>query len=303
MSGLTAAREFREIPIALIDEPELPSRTEMSEVLMDELVVSIRAVGLISPIFVARVGDRYRVVAGHRRRLACGRAGVAVVPCIVYPSADEALDAIQQAENRHREELSASDEAIWFSELLERKCGGDVDRLCALVGEKRGYVEGRLALFSGDERVFAALGRGDIRIGVAQRLNECGDELHRRMLLHQAIHGGATVAIVAGWIQEWKQLHGPATSVPAPSAPASASGPVPETNYFTCALCKRTDNVHLMQPVSIHTYCQQAMLHLMVEMYERRHEFHRWPRTLDEAIELVNDLGERFPQLLTPPQS
>lgn len=288
-------REFREIPIGLIDEPVLPSRSSMDETRLDELAASIRANGLLQPMIVARSGDRYEVVAGHRRRLACAAAGLVVAPCIVYPSKDAALEAIKYAENRHREELSPADEAIWFSELLERDAGGDVDTLAGLLNEKRSYIEGRLLLLSGDAEVFRALEAGKIGIGVAQQLNRCDETLHRRMLLDNAVRGGATVAIVSGWIAEYEQVHKPANAnTPAPAAPA-APGPSLATEYFRCALCKKTDNVHQMQPVNMHTYCQQASFDDMLAMWARRHEFFRYPRTSDEAAALILDLDARFP--------
>lgn len=291
------SREFRELPIGLIDEPPLPSRSAMDETRLEELVASIRAVGLVQPMSVVRIGDRYEVVAGHRRRIACGRAGRLTAPCIIYPTKDAALAAIQFAENRHREELSPADEAIWFSELLEQKCGDDVDALCSLIGEKRAYVEGRLLLLRGDPEVFKALERGDIGIGIAQQLNRCDDEPHRRMLLYQAIRGGATVAVVSGWIAEYEQIHKAAIGGAASSDTAAPSGPVAQLDYFRCALCEKADNVHLMQPVNIHTYCHAAMFADMLERYQRRHEYFRWPRTTDEAAAMVNDLAERFPEL------
>jgi hypothetical protein len=117
------------------------------------------------------------------------------------------------------------------------------------------------------------------------------------MLLHQAITGGATVAVVSGWISEWVHVHQPASPQPADQASASAPGPVLETNFFTCVLCGKSDAVHLMQPKNMHTYCHQAMFTDMLDMWQHRHEYLRAPRTLDEAAELVNDLVDRFPQL------
>jgi ParB/RepB/Spo0J family partition protein len=291
-------RELRELPIGVIDEPALASRSAMDEQKLDELTESIRSLGLIMPLSVAPHGERYEVIAGHRRRLACARAGLLLVPCIVYPSKDAALEAIKYAENRFREELSPADEAIWFAELLERDAAGDVDTLCAQLGEKRGYVEGRLLLLTGDEEIFRALERGEIGVGVAQQLNRCAEQAHRRMLLYQARTGGATVAVVSGWIAEWKQIHAPANANVVLPAPLATGAPVAMTTFFTCALCGKDDNVHLMQPVNFHTYCRQAIFADMLALWNRRHEYARTPRTLDEAVELVNELIERFPQLL-----
>ncbi len=259
--------EYRELPLHLIDEPVLPSRTSMDDQRMAELVDDVRAKGVIVPLNVVRVGDRYEVVAGHRRRIAAGRAQLAAVRCLIYPTKDAALEAVKYSENRFREDLNAADEAIYFSELLERDCGGDVDQLCAQLGEKRGYVEGRLLLFQGDEKVFAALQASEIPIGVAHELNKLPDRGYRRYLLHQAIVGGATISVVRGWVLDWQKQQSYPNGAPAPSSEAIAPGPVPETHYFTCAVCGRTDNVHLMQPINVHTHCRLAILDPLLDSY------------------------------------
>lgn len=259
--------EPRDVPIGLIDEPINPARMSMSEDKLDELCQSIRKLGIIQRLSLARVGDRYEVIAGHRRYLAATRIGLAAVPADVYPSKDAALEGIKHAENRFREEMSAAEEAVYFDELLNGPAGGDVDRVCDIVGERRAYVEDRLLLLQGSRDVFDALAEKKIKIGVAQEINKVTDDRVRRALLHDAMVGGATVAIVRGWVMDWKRSADMGSvPLPAPDAP-STPGPVPETNYFTCACCLRTDNVHLMQPINVHTHCKMAILDPLLEAY------------------------------------
>lgn len=267
MNTAAIAREFKELPIGLIDDPENPSRTQMDEQLLDELTSSIRDIGLQQPMIVFRQGERFQIIAGHRRRLACARAGLVAAPCIIYPSKDDGHAAIQYAENRHREELNAADEAIWFHEMFEGACGGDVDKLCERIGEKRSYVEGRLLLFRGDETVFERLREGKITIGVAQQLNKCTEQQYRRYLLHQAISGGATVAVVSGWIMDWKRQQQPASDAAAPPSGDALMSPIPETDFFRCACCGRTDNVHLMRQINVHQHCKMAILDPLLDTY------------------------------------
>lgn len=297
MTAIDRARTFAEIPLGLIDAPALASREAMDEEKLDELARDIRAKGVLQPLLLARVDDRYEVVAGHRRLLASTRAGLATVPALVYASKTAALEGAKYSENRYREELSPAEEAIWFAELLERDCGGDVDRLCAQLGERRGYVENRLLLFQGDPKVFDALRARQIAIGVAQQLNKCRDEPYRRYLLHQAIVGGATVAVVAGWLQDWQRSLGAAPSTAADPAPASAPGPIPEMNYFTCAVCGSTDHVHLMRPINVHDYCRLAVLDKLLEAHAHQ-AITVFPRTLDEARAFAERLLARFPELV-----
>ena len=289
--------ELRVLPIALIDEPALPSRSSMDETEMDKLVASMRAIGFISILVVVTVGARYEVVAGHRRRIAAGRAGIAMVPCLVYPSKAAAIEAVQHAENRYREELNAADEAIWFSELLELHPDEGTDGLAARVNESRDYVEGRIALFQGDELVFAALQAGKINIGVAQQLNRCDHQMHRRMLLDQALHSHPTVATVSSWIADFKRTHEAALRDVPSDGVVGVSGPPVLNDYFTCHLCGEKDNPSSMRPVNIHDYCIKAILEPALRLFKGRRDFVEYPRTLADARELVSDLLERFPAL------
>lgn len=251
---------FAEVPIQLIDEPELPARSRMDDEKLEELTTSIRTNGVLVPISIVRIGDRYRVIAGHRRRIAAGRAGVPVIRALIYADDSAALEAIKYAENRFREELSAAEEAVYFTELLHRDCGGDTTRLAELLGEKRGYVENRLLLALGAPEVLAALEEKKIGVGVAHELNKCSEALMRHYFLEIAIRDGATQGTVVGWVQQWKAGLGPGGVPDAPTAPVSAPSAVPQTNYFTCYVCGKTHNVHTMQPINVHAACREAIL-------------------------------------------
>lgn len=252
--------EFCLVRLERVDDPKLPSRTSMNDEKLEELAENIRANGLLQPLLVARVGDRFEVVAGHRRRIACQRAGLMDVPCLVYPGRDDALDAVQAAENYHREDLSPGDEALWFSDLLERKCGGDIEKLCGLVGHKLSYVDGRLALFHGCPEVFAALQRNEITIGVAHELNKIATREHRLYYLRHAIADGATVTTVMAWVGDWRRAF-PTDAPPAPPPPAPSAPIVVEEapDPMRCYVCGES-NRHIPALVPVHLHCKLAIL-------------------------------------------
>jgi ParB family chromosome partitioning protein len=269
MTIAAAPREFKELPVGLIDEPELPSRSQMDDAKLDELVASIKAIGLQQPIVVARVGERFEVIAGHRRRIACGRANLAVMPCVVYASKDDAQEAIKFAENYNREELNPADEAIWFSELLERKCGGDVDVLAAMLSVKRSYIDGRLLLFQGCHEVFEALRAGKVSIGVAQELNKITAADYRHYYLTFAIRDGATIATVAGYVQQWRTLFADVPPRPeTTTAPAVSSGVAPTYDPMRCHICGKSDH-RIPEQISVHSSCREAILDVMLENARR----------------------------------
>jgi len=264
MTLLQVTREFRELPIALIDEPALPSRSSMDEERMHDLVASIRVNGLLQPIAVARVGERYEVIAGHRRRIACERAGLVSIPCLVYPSKDVDLTIVQAHENSKREDLNPADEAIWFDELLEHRCSGDIEKLCVLVGEKLSYVDNRLSLFRGDVKVFEALQAGLIKIGVAHELNKLPDAHYRFYYLQCAIRDGATVAAVTGWVTEWRNTFGILPPSSPPPAPAGQIVSGPTYDPHRCYLCEKSDPRFIPESIAVHTHCKLALLDPML---------------------------------------
>ncbi len=259
--------EPREIPIGQIIPPELPARSQMDEHKLDELAENIARNGIIQRLIVAPSGDRYEVIAGHRRSIAAQRAGLVVVPCDVYPTKDAALEAVKYAENRFREDMSPAEESIYFNELLERDCGGDIEKLAALVGEKLSYVDARVRLVRGDAEVFQALLERKISIGVAQALNELPAEDYRRYYLELAKRDGATVAVVRAWVTDWKRSYQNSPQAP---TPATSSGPiVPVAAYdpHRCHICRKSDPRFIPQTISVHQHFLYAILEPMLAAY------------------------------------
>jgi ParB/RepB/Spo0J family partition protein len=289
--------ELVEVPVGLIDEPRLMSRNEVDDAHVDDLVQSIRQQGFTSSIVLARVGDRYEVIAGHHRTLAARRVPLATVPALVYPSYLDGIQAIQHSENALQKPTSPCDQAIWYAELVELYPDEGTDGVARRVGEKRDFVEARLALLNGDPEVFRALGNDEIKIGVAQQLNRCTELAHRRMLLDQAIRGGATVGLVTQWVSEWRTIHLPASSG-APLPAPDASGPTPiMQEYFRCRHCGEKHNTANMLPVQIHDYCLQQLTDPATGMFRSRADYVMFPRTREDAVALVKRLIERFPEL------
>jgi ParB/RepB/Spo0J family partition protein len=289
--------EFRAIPLALIDEPQLPSRTEMDETKMEQLVAAIRSDGFLSVVNVVQRGERYEVVAGHRRTIAARRAGLVALPCYIHQPDSPSLKRVQHTENARREELSVTDEAIWFQQLLDEQPGDGTDGVCALVGETRAYVEGRLALLQGCMRVFEALSHGEISIGVAQQLNKCTEDAHRYMLLDTAIRSGAKVGVVAQWVSDWRTIHAPAAGI-TPNGPPITPGPAPIVNdYFRCRVCGEKDNPGNMQPVQVHDYCLQPLIDKSTGFFRSRADYVTFPTTREDAVALIHRLLVRFPEL------
>lgn len=111
------SNQIKLINTSLIDpHPDNP-RKNIGDV--NDLAASIKTNGLLTPLSVVPNGERYRVIAGHRRLAACKQAGIVAVPCFVLQ-----LGPLQQleamvTENCQREQLTVLEEADAIQGMLD----------------------------------------------------------------------------------------------------------------------------------------------------------------------------------------
>lgn len=267
MSLRDVQREFKELPLASLDAPQLDARLQRDPEKVEELARDIARRGIILPLAVVRVGERYEIIDGFTRFIAATRAQLATAPCMIYPSKDTALEGVKYAANLFRLDMTPAEEAIFFAELLKHECGDDFEKLCTLVGRGEAYVDSRLALLNGDEEIFTAVKADQIKLGVAHKLNEIRDESWRRHYLRHAVKEGATVAVVTGWVAQHKALYESDREAP-PSTPAPAIGPGVASTYDPnrCYVCGESDQ-HVPELLSVHTHCRLAVLDKVMAAY------------------------------------
>jgi len=216
--------KFQRVPLDHILEPELPARATMSDTKMAELVGSMREVGQIEPITLQRHNGMCSIITGHRRYLAARELKWPDIAALVYPEGSAKIMAMQFHENTVREDLNPAEEALWFAQARE-KLGLDEDGLCKLFHVSANYLGSRFALLRGDVKIFEALQRGEIRVGVAHELNRIGDDGMRAYYLDCARRGDPPARIVHNWVRDWDaQRQKPLTPQQGAADTAAVSG-------------------------------------------------------------------------------
>lgn len=133
------SNQIKLINPSLIDpHPDNP-RKHLGDV--TDLAASIKANGLLTPLSVVSNGERYMVIAGHRRLAACKQAGSGAVPCFVLD-----LDPLQQleamiTENCQREQLTVLEEADAIQGMLD--LGATTAGVAHRLGRSADYVRDR----------------------------------------------------------------------------------------------------------------------------------------------------------------
>lgn len=121
------------IPVDAIEpNPHQPRRIFQNEKL-SELAQSIRANGIIQPIVVRRIGDKFQLVAGERRWRASKLAGLTQVPVVIQEIPDDRLLEITLIENIQREDLNPIETAHAFSRMAS-----DLSLTAEQIGQRTG---------------------------------------------------------------------------------------------------------------------------------------------------------------------
>ena len=153
----------------------IPNRFQPREVFderpLKELAVSIKEHGVIQPIIVRKVNDKYEIIAGERRYKASALAGLTKIPAIIRDLDDKETSKVALLENLQRENLNPIEEAKTYQKILELDQMTQ-EELAKTMGKSQSAVANKLRLLSLPEEVQDAL------------LKENISERHARTLLN-----------------------------------------------------------------------------------------------------------------------
>ncbi len=180
------------IDIELIGPSPYQPRTRFREEGLEELARSIQNSGIIQPLLLRKVGDRYQLIAGERRWRAAQRAGLHRVPAILREVPEELALEITLVENIQREDLNPVEQARAFERLMSefRLTQEDV---AIRTGKDRASVANSLRLLRLEKPLLDWIEDGKLTAGHGRALLGVGDIKLRAALAIRASRGGLTV--------------------------------------------------------------------------------------------------------------
>ena len=142
------ATEYRELPLALLNESKTNPRRAFDETSLKELAASIRSQGVLSPLLVRPLTENgFEIVAGARRYRAAQIAEQATVPARIKQMSDAEVLEAQLVENLIRSEIHPMEEAEGFARLLAlEEPKYSIEQLGARVGKSAAFIVSRLKL-------------------------------------------------------------------------------------------------------------------------------------------------------------
>ncbi|MDX3521001.1 ParB/RepB/Spo0J family partition protein [Streptomyces scabiei] len=187
---------FAELPLDSITPNPRQPREVFDEDLLQELVTSIKEVGLLQPIVVRQVGPaRYELIMGERRWRACHEAQLEAIPAIVRATDDEKLLLDALLENLHRAQLNPLEEAFAYDQLL-KDFNCTHDQLADRIGRSRPQVSNTLRLLKLSPAVQRRVAAGVLSAGHARALLSVEDSEEQDKLAHRIVAEGLSVRAV-----------------------------------------------------------------------------------------------------------
>jgi ParB family transcriptional regulator, chromosome partitioning protein len=199
--GHVAARDPARIDVRKIDSNPSQPRQEFDPSEMQSLVESISAHGLLQPVVVRRVHDRYQLVAGERRLRAAIKAGWVDVPVNVIEADDRQMAELAIVENLQRKDLNALEKAASFQKYLDQY-GCTQEELAGRLKLDRSTIANLIRLLELPEPVQEAIRRGKITQGHARALLPLGDEHEQIDFCGRIQREGLNVRQTEGLVQE-----------------------------------------------------------------------------------------------------
>lgn len=162
-------QEIKELFISMIDpNPDQPRR-EFEEQALNDLAESIRVHGLLQPILVRPIGERYIIIAGERRLRAARIAGFTKIKCIVQVCSDQEMTERALIENIQRADLSPIEEGLAYEKLI-KDYGLNQEQVAQRVGKARATVANLLRVIQLPGTVLDLLRDNKISLGHAKVL-------------------------------------------------------------------------------------------------------------------------------------
>ena len=191
------------VSINQIDPNRKQPRKKFDDEKLEELAESIKEHGIIEPLVVSKVGNRYQIIAGERRWRAARLAKLKEVPVVIGEYTDREIVEIALIENIQREDLNPIEEALAYKSLIDEH-NLRQEEVAERVSKKRVTITNSLRLLKLDERVQEMLIDGKITSGHARSLLAIEDKEHQFDAAQKVIEENLSVREVEKLVRDYE---------------------------------------------------------------------------------------------------
>ena len=179
--------------------PDQPRR-DFDKKSLEELSLSIKNKGIITPITIRKSGKHYEIVAGERRWRAAKKANLKSIPAYILNIKDNSeMMQVALIENIQREDLNAIEEAEGFA-ILNSKHGLSHDEIANTIGKKRTTISNALRLLKLPPEIRKSIREGKISAGhgraILQKKTISAMQIFWKKILNESLSVRAAESLV-----------------------------------------------------------------------------------------------------------
>ena len=165
-----------EIEVSNIILNPFQPRSAFDKEKLNELVISIKNIGLVQPITVKKLTKKkFQLISGERRLRAFKQLKINKIPCYIRKADDQQSLEMALVENIHRQDLDSIEIAISYKRLIE-EIKLTQEELSDKIGKKRSTISNYLRLLKLNPIVQSGIKDGFISMGHGRAMINIEDE-------------------------------------------------------------------------------------------------------------------------------
>ena len=241
------------LALSKIDGPKEEVRIAIDANKIRELAESIKEQGLIQPIVVRKVGERYEIIAGDRRFRAHEMLGLKNIKSIVKEMDDSECFSVRAIENLQRADLSPIEEGVIY-ETMRVKYKMSINKIVKALGKSHATILQRLKMLELDDYVQQAVHDKNLSARAAEHLMKIDPGPVRDMYLRSAVENGASLKTCIFWVNEYRRSIEGVEQTPR-EVEISEHGEPQRESYGSCDICHEPRLRESMRALIVCTDC------------------------------------------------
>ncbi len=246
---------IQKISLDLIDDPKLAMRGNFDDEKLSELMASMKELGLVEPVVLRPVGDRYEVIAGHRRTRAARLLNWPNIEAKTIEADDATTLAMRLAENSDRADVNVVDEACFISEII-LKYHYTVEQIAKAMRKSGHWIEVRLEIGTMPDYMQEHLRFGKYAIGAALWLNKIKNESTKKYYAFYAAINGVSITGAEKWYRDLEATNFVFDSKTGEIIDGNIAAPRHIT-LVKCARCGGDGEIMGKRTVFVHPHCPE----------------------------------------------
>ena len=193
-----------EVEISKISLNPFQPRSSFDREKLDELIISIKNIGLIQPITIKKNSkNNFQLISGERRLRAFKELKITKIPCYIRKANDQQSLEMALVENIHRQDLDSIEIAISYKRLIE-EINLTQEELSKKIGKKRSTITNYLRLLKLNPIIQSGIKDGFITMGHGRAMINIDDEKTQLTIYEKIISKNLSVRNTEKLIQSLK---------------------------------------------------------------------------------------------------